>query len=169
MSDDADDPQAAWRRGHECRAAAVSAPYGPLALTGTYRLADYPVGRIPAVAGRWRTTDGGVALTAVAEDGLRLDGEPFTGDAVPAADEAPAARSRLSAGEVRIVVIRREGDWAVRVFDPASQARRAFTGVVATPVRPRFRAAGALQAVHRGPERPGGERRRTGPRTRPRR
>ncbi|WP_404960884.1 hypothetical protein [Streptomyces sp. 147326] len=98
MSDDADDPRAARRTWREGRAAAVSAPYGPLVLTGalpqtpsggTPRLADYPEGRIPAVSGLWRTTGGGVALTATAEDALRLDGEPFTGDAVRAADQAP--------------------------------------------------------------------------------
>ncbi|MGW6854193.1 DUF1684 domain-containing protein [Streptomyces virginiae] len=49
MSDDADDPHAAWREWHERRAAAVSAPYGPRALTGAFWLADYPEGRIPAV------------------------------------------------------------------------------------------------------------------------
>ncbi|MFD4870316.1 DUF1684 domain-containing protein [Streptomyces sp. NPDC058412] len=145
MSDDADDPQAAWRTWHERRAAAVSAPYGPLALTATHWLADYPEGRIPAVPGRWRTTDGGVALHATAEDGLRLDGEPFTGDAVMAADEAPPARSRLSAGEVRIVVIRREGEWAVRVFDPASEARRAFAGMETTPYDPAFAPRGRFR------------------------
>lgn len=76
MSDDADDPHAARRTWHEGGAAAVSAPYGPLALTGTYGIADYPEGRIPAVPGLWRATDGGVALTATAHDALRLDGEP---------------------------------------------------------------------------------------------
>ncbi|MFD9412448.1 DUF1684 domain-containing protein [Streptomyces sp. NPDC059989] len=138
MNDDADDPPAAWRKWHEHRVATVSAPYGPLALTGTHWLADYPEGRIPAVPGQWRTTDGGVALTAAPEDSLHLDGEPFTGDAVLAADETPPAHSRLSAGEVRLVVIRREGEWAVRVFDPAAQARRTFTGIEATPYDPAF-------------------------------
>ncbi|MEU7602862.1 DUF1684 domain-containing protein [Streptomyces sp. NPDC041003] len=145
MSDDADDPQAAWRAWHDGRATAVSAPYGPLALTGTYWLADYPEGRIPAVPGLWRATDGGVALTATAEDALRLDGEPFTGDAVLAADGAPPAHSRLSAGEARLVVIRREGRWAVRVFDPASEARRAFAGVEATPYDPAFAPRGRFR------------------------
>ncbi|WP_314253312.1 DUF1684 domain-containing protein [Streptomyces kutzneri] len=128
MSDDADDPHAAWREWHERRAAAVSAPYGPLTLTGTFWLADYPEGRIPAVPGRWRTTEAGVALTVAAGEPCALDGEPFRGDVVLGADETPPARSRLSAGELRIVVIRREGEWGVRVFDPAAEARRAFDG-----------------------------------------
>ncbi len=138
MSDDADDPHAAWREWHERRAAAVSAPYGPLALTRTLWLADYPEGRIPAVPGHWRRTEGGVALTATAADSLRLDGEPFTGDVVLAADEAPPAHSRLSVGELRIVVIRREGEWGVRVYDPDSEARRAHAGFEATPYDPAF-------------------------------
>ncbi|MFF4426115.1 DUF1684 domain-containing protein [Streptomyces sp. NPDC001549] len=138
MSDDADDPHAAWREWHERRAAAVSAPYGPLALTGTLWLADYPEGRIPAVPGHWRRTETGVALTATAGDSVRLDGEPFTGDVVLGADEAPPARSRLSAGELRIVVIRREGEWGVRVCDPASEARRTCTGIEVTPYDPAF-------------------------------
>ncbi|WP_405703739.1 DUF1684 domain-containing protein [Streptomyces sp. NBC_00069] len=148
MSDDADDPKTAWRKRHEHRVASVSAPYGPLSLIGTLpqtpsggtpTLSDHPEGRIPAVPGRWRATEGGVALTASAEDGLSLDGEPFTGDAVLAAEEAPPARSRIAAArDVRITVIRREGEWAVRVFDPASAARRAFAGIEATAYDPDF-------------------------------
>lgn len=138
MSDDADDRPAAWRKWHEHRVATVSAPYGPLALTGTHWLADYPEGRIPAVPGRWHATEGGVTLSAAAEDGIRLDDEPFTGDAVLASDGAPPAHSRLEAGRTRLVVIRREGEWAVRVFDPDSKARAAFTGIEATPYDPAF-------------------------------
>ncbi|MET9323837.1 DUF1684 domain-containing protein [Streptomyces sp. NPDC003038] len=145
MSDDAEDPGAAWRKWHEQRVATVSASYGPLALTGTHWLAEYPEGRIPAVPGRWRPTGAGVALTAAAGDGLRLDGEPFTGDTVLAADESPPAHSRLTVGKVRLVVIRREGEWAVRVFDPASGARRAFTGIEATPYAPAFALPGRFR------------------------
>ncbi|MFG2879983.1 DUF1684 domain-containing protein [Streptomyces sp. NPDC048337] len=138
MSDEADDQPTAWRKWHEHRVATVSAPYGPLALTGTHWLADYPEGRIPAVPGRWRTTDGGVALTAAPGDSLHLDGKPFTGDTVLTADEAPPSHARLSAGEARLVVIRREGEWAVRVFDPDTEARRDFAGIEATPYDPAF-------------------------------
>ncbi|MFI1450585.1 DUF1684 domain-containing protein [Streptomyces virginiae] len=138
MSDDADDPHAAWREWHERRAAAVSAPYGPLALTGTYWLADYPEGRIPAVPGRWCATEAGAVLTATLEDSYRLDGEPFTGEVLLDADEGSPAHARLSAGEFRIVVIRREGEWGVRVYDPASEARRTHTGIEATPYDPAF-------------------------------
>ncbi|MFD0354456.1 DUF1684 domain-containing protein [Streptomyces sp. NPDC127110] len=134
MSDDAETE--AWREWHEHRTATVSAPYGPLALTGTNWLADYLEGRLPAVPGRWRAHDGGVVLTARAEDGIELDGRPLIGEAALAADEGRPAHSRLAAGEVRLVVIRREGQWAVRVYDPAAPARRAFAGIEATPYDP---------------------------------
>lgn len=77
MSDDADDPKTAWPKRREHRVASVSAPYGPLSLIGTLcqapsggtpTLSDYPEGRIPALPGRRRATEGGVAPTASAED-----------------------------------------------------------------------------------------------------
>ncbi|WP_251049719.1 MULTISPECIES: DUF1684 domain-containing protein [unclassified Streptomyces] len=145
MSDDANDPHADWAKWHEHRVDTVSAPYGPLSLTGTHWLADDTDGRIPAVPGRWRATDGGVALSAAPGDGISLDGRPFTGDAVLAADEGSPAHSRIAAGDVRLVVIRREGDWAVRVFDPASKARAAFTGIEATPYDPAFALPGRFR------------------------
>ncbi|MFG2994408.1 DUF1684 domain-containing protein [Streptomyces sp. NPDC048257] len=144
-ADDADDPHAAWRAWHERRDAAVSAPYGPLALTATHWLADYPEGRIPAVPGHWRATEAGVALTVAPEDSCHLDGEPFTGDVALGADEAPPAHARLSARELRIVVIRREGEWGVRVFDPGSETRRAFAGVEVTPYDPAFALPGRFR------------------------
>ncbi|MGW1772425.1 DUF1684 domain-containing protein [Streptomyces sp. NPDC002104] len=137
-----EDPAAAWKQWHEHRVATVSAPYGPLALTGTHWLTDYPEGRIPAVPGSWRAGAGGVTLTAGPGDGITLDGEPLTGPAVLAADGAPPSHSRLAAGEVRLVVIRREGDWAVRVFDPAAPGRAAFAGIEATPYDPAYAVPG---------------------------
>lgn len=137
-ADEADDPRAAWKQWHEHRVATVSAPYGPLALIGTHWLADYPEGRIPAVPGHWRPTGGGVRLTAAPGDGITLDGEPFGGEAVLTADEGPPSGSRLAAGDVRLVVIRREGERAVRVFDPAAPGRAAFTGIEATPYDPAY-------------------------------
>lgn len=94
MSDDADDPPADWRKGHERRVAGAPAPYGLLALTGTRRLADYPEGRIPAVPGSWRIIGASVVPATAPEDSVQLDGEPFTGDAVRAADASPPSRSR---------------------------------------------------------------------------
>ncbi|MEU9028408.1 DUF1684 domain-containing protein [Streptomyces sp. NPDC048383] len=152
MSDD--DAATAWREWHEHRTATVSGPYGPLTLTGTHWLseagAEHPDGRIPAVPGRWRATDGGVLLSAAAEDGLALDGGPFVGEVVLAADGGGAARSRISAGDVRLPVIRREGEWAVRVHDPDAPARRAFVGIEATAYDPAFALPGRFRPYGEG-------------------
>lgn len=145
MSDEADDQPAAWREWHEHRVATVSAPYGPLALTGTHWLADHPEGRIPAVPGQWRATGAGVELTAGAEDGLSLDDKPFTGEVLLAADGGPPSQARAAAGLLRLVLIRREGEWAVRVYDPEAPARRAFTGIEATAYDPAFALPGRFR------------------------
>ncbi|MBZ4324267.1 DUF1684 domain-containing protein [Streptomyces huiliensis] len=119
-----------WTEWRELRHATVSAPHGPLALTATHWLADRPGGRLPDVPGRWAEALSGdaVLLTAAPEDGLRLDGEPFAGEVRLTADGSPAA-ARTVHGARRLVVLRREGRWAVRVFDPAAPARREFAGV----------------------------------------
>ncbi|WP_371792659.1 DUF1684 domain-containing protein [Streptomyces sp. NBC_01471] len=122
-----------WKAWHEQRTATVSAPYGPLALTGTHWLDDAPEGRIPGVAGHWEAAGDEVVLTATGEDGLSLDGKPFTGRAALTADHAPPAQARIAQGGRRLVVVRREGLWAVRVWDPDSANRRAFAGIEATP------------------------------------
>ncbi|GAA3369530.1 DUF1684 domain-containing protein [Streptomyces sannanensis] len=127
------DVQQEWKHWHEQRTAMVSAMYGPLALTGTYWLADADGGRIAAIPGHWTEDGDEVVLTATAEDGLTLDGEPFTGQVRLGADHTPVGESRLAHGEQRLVVMRREGLWAVRVWDPRAETRRTFAGIEATP------------------------------------
>ncbi|MFE3140172.1 DUF1684 domain-containing protein [Streptomyces scopuliridis] len=127
-----------WESWRERRAATVSAPYGPLSLTGTHWLADYPEGHLPDVPGVWRADENGdeVVLTAAAGDGLTADGRPLGGEIRLTADSGPFEESRIAAGERRLVVLRREGLWAVRSFDPDSAARRTFRGIEATPYDP---------------------------------
>lgn len=108
-----------WKRWHDERLAAVSAPYGPLALTGTHWLDDYPDGQLPAIPGRWRA-DGDAVLHTLEGEETRLGAD----DAVPL-------------GERRLVVIAREGRWAVRDFDPAAPTRTAFRGIDTGPYDPR--------------------------------
>ncbi|MFF9196410.1 DUF1684 domain-containing protein [Streptomyces sp. NPDC014779] len=127
------DPRQEWQHWHEQRTAAVASSYGPLSLTGTYWLSDVPDGRIPDVPGVWRAEGDEVVLTAGAEDAITVDGAPFTGTVRLTADHAPIHESRVASAGRRLVVLRREGEWAVRDFDPESPARRAFTGIEATP------------------------------------
>lgn len=110
--------QQEWQSWHEGRIAAAAAPYGPLALAGTHWLADYPEGRIPAVPGEWREDGDDLVLSAGAEDGPTVDGKPLTGDVRLQPDLGAVEDARVALGERRFVVLRREGLWAVRDFDP---------------------------------------------------
>lgn len=127
-----------WRRWHEHRIDTITAPYGPLSLTGTHWLADHPDGRVPAVPGRWSADGDEVVLHAADPDGLTLDGKPFTGTVRLTADHGPIPGSRIAHGQRRLVVMRREGLWSVRDFDPDAPARRAFTGIETTPYDSRW-------------------------------
>ncbi|MFD7708982.1 DUF1684 domain-containing protein [Streptomyces sp. NPDC059785] len=138
LTADAAQDFARWR---ERRTETVSAPYGPLSLTGTHWLEDYPEGRLPDIPGHWAATADAVVLTAGESDGLTLDGEPFSGGIRLAADPEPAA-ARVALGERRFVVLVREDVWGVRDFDPAAPARRAFRGIDATPYDERWSVPG---------------------------
>lgn len=97
-----------------------------------FSIAERKQVRIPAVPGIWTEDGDDVVLTATAEDGLTVDGKPLTGRIRLTADHGPIPESRVAHGERRLVVLRREGLWAVRDFDPDSPARRAFQGIEAT-------------------------------------
>ncbi|MFF0964978.1 DUF1684 domain-containing protein [Streptomyces sp. NPDC003703] len=131
-----------WKQWHEDRTESVSAPYGPLALTGTHWLEDHPGGLLPGVPGRWAADGDAVVLDAVEADGLTVDGRPLAGRVRLGADTAAPADARVARGERRLVVLVREGAWGVRDYDPDSAARRAFRGIAATAHDPRWSVPG---------------------------
>ncbi|MFJ5308866.1 DUF1684 domain-containing protein [Streptomyces sp. NPDC088350] len=145
-SDAADD----WKRWHGHRTQTVSAPYGPLALTGTHWLEDYPDGRLPDIPGGWIPDGDAVVLTASAADGLTVDGEPFAGGIRLGVDTGPVSAARVGLGGRRLVVLIREGVWGVRDYDPDSAARRAFRGIEATPHEPRLSVPGRFTPYDAG-------------------
>ncbi|MDK1475664.1 DUF1684 domain-containing protein [Streptomyces sp. 549] len=121
-----------WQEWHQQRLETVTAPYGPLSVTGTHWLLDADSeGRLPQTPGRWQPApDGsGVVLRADIMDGLVVDGELLVGEAVLGRDSGGPSRSRVSFGERRLELLNREGQWAVRVHDPDAPARRAFPGI----------------------------------------
>ncbi|GAA2438021.1 DUF1684 domain-containing protein [Streptomyces glaucus] len=136
------DASDAWRQWHEDRVTTVSAPHGPLALTGTYWLEDHPDGRLPGIPGTWTADGDAVLLAAAGADGLTVDGRPFAGELRLAADPGPASGARVAYGERRLAVLVREGARGVRDFDPDARARRAFRGIDATPYDPRWSVPG---------------------------
>ncbi|MFJ9850738.1 DUF1684 domain-containing protein [Streptomyces sp. NPDC101150] len=149
-----------WQDWRERRLAAVSAPYGPLALAGTHWLSDHPDGRIDGLPGIWTVDGDEVVLRAADGDRLAVDGRPVTnGPREPGGrphrlgpDPAPEA-TRVTQGERHLQVLRREGRWAVRDFDPGSPARRGFAGIEVHDhherwIRPgRFRPYGERRSV----------------------
>ncbi|MGW1727220.1 DUF1684 domain-containing protein [Streptomyces sp. NPDC002306] len=139
MTTDASDD---WKRWHEQRTTAVSAPYGPLALAGSHWLDDYPAGRLPDIPGSWVADGDVVVLTAAETDGLTVDGKPLDGEVRLAADLGPAAAARVALGGRRLVVLVREDAWGVRDFDPDTGTRRRFRGIEATPYDPRWSVPG---------------------------
>ncbi|MEU9441618.1 DUF1684 domain-containing protein [Streptomyces sp. NPDC048304] len=139
MTTDAAD---AWKQWHEQRVETVSAPYGPLALTATHWVEDYPEGRLPDIPGIWVADGDGIVLTAAEGDGLTVNGRPFAGQVRLAAARAPEAEARVAFGEKRLFTLVREGVWGVRVYDPGSAARRSFRGIEATPYDPRWSVPG---------------------------
>ncbi|MEV7382169.1 DUF1684 domain-containing protein [Streptomyces lydicus] len=134
------DARQEWREWHERRVAAVSGPYGPLAVTGTHWLDDRPDGRIEGLPGLWTAEGDEVVLRAAAEDGLAVDGAPAAGGP-PLPDrrgrythrlgpDGGPETTRVTWGARHLLVLRREGRWAVRAHDPDAAARRGFAGIV---------------------------------------
>ena len=130
------DASEAWQKWHERRIETVSAPYGPLSLVGTHGVEGFPDGRLPAIPGRWTSDGDGVVLTAVAPDGLTVDGEPFAGEVRLTADQGPAGAARVGLGERRLVVLVREGSWGVGRLRRLGQRRRQLPLLVSVPAAP---------------------------------
>lgn len=84
-------------------------------------------------------------LGARAEDGLTVDGKPLTGEVRLRPDSGPVDDARVALGERRFVVLRREGLWAVRDFDPAAPNRHAFRSIEATPYDARWSLSGTFR------------------------
>ncbi|MDH6710984.1 uncharacterized protein (DUF1684 family) [Kitasatospora sp. MAA19] len=127
-----------WKHWSDNRAASVSAPHGQLALTGTYWLEPEPA-EIPGLPGRWSADAEGVRVRAAAGDGITVGGAggPVDGEALLRPDTDSAADT-ATLGDLLLVPIEREGELALRVFDPAAPRRTAFAGISAYPYSPEW-------------------------------
>ena len=130
------DGQAAWREWRARREARLKDPEGWLALAGLHWLSEGE-NRIEGLPGVFVLQDGRVALRAAAGDGFRLDGVPVT-ERVLSSDTSEKP-DRLRLGSRVVQVIERGGERALRVWDAASPALRAFHGIEAFPYDPRWR------------------------------
>ncbi|MFI6847819.1 DUF1684 domain-containing protein [Kitasatospora sp. NPDC050467] len=133
-----------WKHWSDNRAAAVSTPHGQLALTGTHWLEPEP-NEVPGLPGLWWADAEGARVRAAAADGITVTGAsaPVDGEALLRPDTNPAADT-ASLGELRLAPIEREGELALRVFDPAAPRRASFAGISAYPYSPEW----AVPAVY---------------------
>ncbi|GGK66271.1 DUF1684 domain-containing protein [Nocardia camponoti] len=125
-----------WTRWHEEREAALRAPLGWLSLTGLHWLTDSPE-HLDGVPGTWWVTDEKVFITAQPADRLVFDGELVAGVSILTPVEGAPGLLVDNDGR-QLEVIRRSGQFAVRVHDSAAATLRDFTGVVAYPADPRW-------------------------------
>ncbi|MFH8386470.1 DUF1684 domain-containing protein [Kitasatospora sp. NPDC018058] len=133
-----------WKHWSDRRAASVSALHGQLALTGTHWLEPEPT-EVPGLPGRWWADTGGVRVRAAAADGITVAGAdgPVDGEVLLRPDTDPVADTAVL-GDLLLVPIEREGELALRVFDPAAPGRAAFMGISAYPYAPEW----AVPAVY---------------------
>lgn len=125
-----------WQRWTESRSAAVGAPHGPLALTGTHWLEPEPA-EVPGLPGLWWAGHGTVGAELAAGDGVQLEGEQgeLSGRVTLRPDTVPGAQIAVL-DKLRLVPIEREGELALRVFDPEAPRRAAFAGISVYPYAP---------------------------------
>lgn len=132
---------AGWRDWAEQREMDIRSAYGFLALTATVWL-DESEQEIDGVPGRWSAaSEGRTRLRAAAADGLLIDGEPVDSTVELRPDLDPAPQTVVH-GDRQLVPIVREGRPGLRVYDPASPARRSFEGVELFPYDPALVVAG---------------------------
>ncbi|MED7948220.1 DUF1684 domain-containing protein [Streptomyces sp. BE303] len=127
-----------WKHWSDQRTASVSALHGQLSLTGTHWLEPDPA-EIPGLPGLWWTDTEGIRFRATAADGLTVAGAeaPVDGEALLRPDTDPSADT-ATLGELLLVPIEREGELALRVFDPAAPGRASFAGISAYTYAPEW-------------------------------
>lgn len=128
-----------WQRWRSEREAKLRAKHGVLALTGTYWLDQTPAPIVDGEPVLWSAGPDGayVTVTAKAEHGLILRGEPIDGTVtlLPDTAEQPDVISVPEYG-IRLVPIEREGVAALRVYDPNAATLKAFAGIEACDYDP---------------------------------
>lgn len=133
-----------WRRWHDAREDGLREPLGWLSLAGLHWLTDSPE-RLDGLPGTWWVTDEKVFITAQPADRLDVDGERIGGVQILVPVEGAPGLTVVNERRV-FEVIRRSGQFAVRVHDPAAPALAAFTGVPHYPVDPRWVVTGRFTA-----------------------
>ena len=113
-----------WHAEHERQ---FGADLGWLTLVSYEWLGSEP-GRLEDFPGVWHVSDDAVTATFVSTDGVERGGEPVVGDVlIQLPDEG--SDMTLSQGSRHAEVVRRGGDYAVRVRDSDSRTFQNFDGI----------------------------------------
>jgi uncharacterized protein (DUF1684 family) len=118
-----------WRAGRDQR---LRNPHGTLALIGTHWLESEPAPIIEGEPVHWSAGPGGktVVVTARAEHGIVVEGEPVDGTVVLRVDSDEHPQTAVVPElDILLVPIERDGNAALRVYDPKSPALTSFDGV----------------------------------------
>jgi len=123
-----------WLQWRAEREAKLRAPHGVLALTGTHWLEETPAPIVEGEPVLWSAGPGGatVTVTAKAEHGLLLRGEPIDGTVTLFTDTAEHPDTVAAPDySILLVPIEREGVAALRVYDANAATLKAFDGIEA--------------------------------------
>ncbi|ARC57053.1 hypothetical protein AS850_08195 [Frondihabitans sp. 762G35] len=126
---------------HERRRERAVSAQGPLALTNTQWVdSEQPIWGVPGVWAPAPTGLGGLRVTASPADGIVVDGSPVDGTVHVAGDDAVnPSRVRFDGGATGTVIANDDrSSYALRVWDPTSEAVRAFGSIDSFPFDPRW-------------------------------
>jgi uncharacterized protein len=137
------DGLAAWKEWRARREARLRDPEGWLALAGLHWLREGE-NRVEGLPGTFLLRGRQVTLRAAAADGWTLDGAPVAERALRS--DAAEQPDRLRLGARAAQVIERGGQLALRVWDAASPALRAFHGIDTFAYDPRWRVEARWEA-----------------------
>ena len=137
-----------WQQWRTEREAKLRAPHGVLALTGTHWLDETPAPIVEGEPVLWSAGPDGasVIVTAKAEHGLVLRGEPIDGTVTLNPDTAEYP-DKVSAPDydILLVPIERDGVAALRVYDANAATLKAFDGIEAFDYDPNWVVPGTFR------------------------
>ncbi|UFS57954.1 DUF1684 domain-containing protein [Subtercola endophyticus] len=149
-------PDAQLSAFREARRRFVTAPQGPLALVNTEWITGAPNDGQTAfgVPGVWfplEKGESGLRLRAAASDGIVVDGVLVDGEVVVrGADESRASTVRFSDTVTGTVIASEDGEYALRVWDSASEANAAFGRVDAFEFDPSWVIEASFRPIEGG-------------------
>ncbi|MEP6478019.1 MAG: DUF1684 domain-containing protein [Rhodoglobus sp.] len=133
-------PAEALATYHERRELAVAQPQGNLALVNTQWVdSEQTIYGVPGVWAPLPAGESGLRVTAVASDGISVDGELVEGSAVVRGkDSEQPSTIDFAEGVTGFVIAGDEGTYALRVWDANSEAIQNFGGIDAFPYNPEW-------------------------------